>query len=160
MEAEIDLLLDDAAKTADDPYRAAAALGERLLRETAGRGGLGRSAPGAPRSAAGDGARPLSGRNPRPGAGHGTAMNSRPRIGFVGVGRMGASMALNLRDAGYPIAAVYDSNEPLAHQVASGVGAAVPRSLAGVTAHSDVVVTVVSDDAAMDRIFALSETRC
>ena len=82
-------------------------------------------------------------------------MNNRPRIGFVGVGRMGAGMALHLHDLGYGIAAVYDAYERLAHEVAAGVKAQAPRTLAEVTALSDVVVTVVSDDAAMDRIFAL-----
>ena len=89
-------------------------------------------------------------------SGHGTyGMSNRPRLGFAGVGRMGASMALHLHDLGYEVAAVYDTDERLAREVAAGVKARPPRTLAEVTALSEAVITVVSDDAAMDRIFAL-----
>src|SRR6202790_1141300 len=76
------------------------------------------------------------------------------RIGFVGVGRMGANMALRLYERGYPIAAVYDLRRDAAESVAEATGAAVAASLADVTRASDVVFTVVTDDVAMDRIFA------
>src|SRR5579875_558732 len=80
----------------------------------------------------------------------------KPRVGLVGAGRMGANMALRLHDLGYPIAAVYDVRPEAAEATARDTGATVARTLAGVTAASDVVITVVSDDAAMDRIFAES----
>jgi 3-hydroxyisobutyrate dehydrogenase len=76
------------------------------------------------------------------------------RIGFVGVGRMGSNMALRLHERGYPIAAVYDARREAAESVAQATGAAVAASLADVTRASEVVFTVVTDDVAMDRIFA------
>ncbi|MCY3790336.1 MAG: NAD(P)-dependent oxidoreductase [Gemmatimonadetes bacterium] len=78
------------------------------------------------------------------------------QIGFVGVGRMGANMALNLNDKGFNISAVFDANRRSARSLAKGLGCAAPKTLAEVTALSDVVITVVTDDAAMRSIFATS----
>lgn len=76
------------------------------------------------------------------------------RIGLVGVGRMGANMARRLNDRGYRIAAVQDrhaeASESLAHELNSE-SAAAPSRVAKV---SDIVITVVSDDAAMRNIYA------
>ncbi|GAC1400589.1 MAG: NAD(P)-dependent oxidoreductase [Vulcanimicrobiaceae bacterium] len=79
---------------------------------------------------------------------------SLPKIGVVGVGRMGAGIALRLHDCGYPIAAVYDVYAPSAEAVAKETGATVCTELAKVTAHSDVIITVVTDDKAQRTIFA------
>jgi len=76
------------------------------------------------------------------------------KIGFVGVGRMGANMARRLKECGYPIAATYDLNAKAAQELAAEVGAEACTSLARVTALSDVVITVVTDDKAMRKIFA------
>jgi 3-hydroxyisobutyrate dehydrogenase-like beta-hydroxyacid dehydrogenase len=78
---------------------------------------------------------------------------SKPKIGMVGVGRMGANIARRLADLGYEIAAVYDSHHPVAVSVAGELGAKATASLPEVSALSDVVFTVVTDDAAMDSIF-------
>ncbi len=78
------------------------------------------------------------------------------RIGFVGVGRMGANMARRLKDAGYTVSAVYDVDHARARELAAEIGAMAPEKLAAVTAASDVVITVVTDDAAMHAIFATS----
>jgi 3-hydroxyisobutyrate dehydrogenase len=75
-------------------------------------------------------------------------------IGFVGVGRMGANMARRLKECGYTIAAVYDVHQPNALALASELGAPAARTLAEVTAASDVIVTVVTDDAAQLAVFA------
>jgi 3-hydroxyisobutyrate dehydrogenase len=83
-------------------------------------------------------------------------MSSNPKIGFVGVGRMGANMAMRLRDVGYPIAAVYDVRPESAEATARDVGAEHAKTLARVTELSDIVITVVTDDAAMDRVYAES----
>jgi 3-hydroxyisobutyrate dehydrogenase-like beta-hydroxyacid dehydrogenase len=75
-------------------------------------------------------------------------------VGFVGTGRMGANMARRLRDQGYRITAVQDSNARVAEELARELGceaAGVPRRVAEL---SEVVVTVVSDDAAMREIYA------
>jgi len=78
---------------------------------------------------------------------------SQPTIAFVGVGRMGANMARRLKDCGYTITAVYDSHQPLATELAAELGAAAADSLAAVTAAAEIIFTVVTDDAAMHRIF-------
>jgi 3-hydroxyisobutyrate dehydrogenase len=75
-------------------------------------------------------------------------------IGFVGIGRMGANMARRLKDCGYVIAAVYDINRAGAEALATELGAEATTSLARVSELSDVVITVVTDDAAMRRIFS------
>ena len=76
------------------------------------------------------------------------------RIGIVGVGRMGANMARRLKECGYPIAAAYDLNAPAARELATELGAEACTTLARVTELSDVVITVVTDDKAMRKIFA------
>jgi 3-hydroxyisobutyrate dehydrogenase len=76
-----------------------------------------------------------------------------PTIAFVGVGRMGANMARRLKDCGYTLTAVYDSHPPLAQALAAELGCAAPFTLAEVTAAADLIFTVVTDDAAMHRIF-------
>jgi 3-hydroxyisobutyrate dehydrogenase len=67
---------------------------------------------------------------------------------------MGANMALRLHDCGYPIASVYDTRIEATSEVATATGAEVATDLARVTERSDIVITVVTDDAAMLHIFA------
>ena len=81
------------------------------------------------------------------------------RIGFVGVGRMGANMARRLKDAGFPIAAVFDLKPKAAAALATEVGAEATKSLARVTEAADVIFTVVSNDEAMDEIFDVRSKR-
>jgi len=76
------------------------------------------------------------------------------RIGVVGTGRMGANIARRLKEVGYDVTAVYDINPESARSVGQEVGAMACRSLSGVTENADVIITVVSDDAAMYSIFA------
>jgi 3-hydroxyisobutyrate dehydrogenase len=75
------------------------------------------------------------------------------RIGFVGVGRMGANMARRLRDVGYPVTAVYDIRANAAKELAIELGCAACDTLARVTTLADVVFTVVTDDRAQFQIF-------
>jgi 3-hydroxyisobutyrate dehydrogenase len=74
-------------------------------------------------------------------------------IGFVGVGRMGGNMARRLKDCGYKIAAVYDTNLDAARALAAELGSAAAGDLKLLTALSDVIITVVSDDKAMKQIY-------
>jgi 3-hydroxyisobutyrate dehydrogenase len=67
---------------------------------------------------------------------------------------MGANMARRLKDCGYEVTAVYDARPEAAEALAKELGCASPRKLAEVTAAADVILTVVTDDKAMDRIFA------
>ena len=75
------------------------------------------------------------------------------KIGFVGVGRMGANMARRLKECGFAIAAVYDVNTELAKQIADELNSTAASQLADVTRLSDMIITVVSDDAAMRDIY-------
>ncbi len=76
------------------------------------------------------------------------------KIGFVGVGRMGANMARRLEEVGYPVVAVYDVRADVARSLAHELGCEVCPTLVRVTALSDVVITVVTDDGAMRKIYA------
>ena len=76
------------------------------------------------------------------------------RIGFVGVGRMGANMARRLNECGHPITALYDMNRAAAQSLAQEIGGEVCATLARVTELSDIMITVVTDDKAMRQIFA------
>ena len=76
------------------------------------------------------------------------------RIGVVGVGRMGANMARRLKEVGYPVTALYDVRAESAQKLAGEIGAEACTELARVTALADVVITVVTDDVAMKKIFA------
>src|SRR5262249_57158060 len=76
------------------------------------------------------------------------------KIGFVGVGRMGANMARRLKESGYEIAAVYDVNTGAAQALAQELGAVAAEQLPQVTQLSDVIVTVVTDDKAMKSIYS------
>ena len=66
---------------------------------------------------------------------------------------MGANMALNLKDRGYTIAAVNDVNKEAAAKLATDLGCEHAETLAAVTAASDVIFTVVTNDDAMRAIF-------
>ena len=75
------------------------------------------------------------------------------RIGFVGVGRMGANMARRLKDQGFTVAAVYDARGKVAKEIAAELGAEACKNVSRVTELSDVIITVVTDDKAMYDIF-------
>lgn len=72
------------------------------------------------------------------------------KIGFVGLGLMGSRMALNLVRAGYMVM-VYnrtpEKTKPLAE-----AGARVAASLAEVAQNSEIVITMVSDSAALQSV--------
>jgi 3-hydroxyisobutyrate dehydrogenase len=67
---------------------------------------------------------------------------------------MGANMARRLKDCGYPVTAVHDVRKDAAQALAKELGAEACTRLARVTELSDVVITVVTDDAAMRAIYA------
>lgn len=79
--------------------------------------------------------------------------NGDTKVGVVGVGRMGSNIARHLKDDGFTVSVVYDIASELAKSLADELGCESPDTLAGVTARSDVVITVVTDDAAMKGIF-------
>jgi 3-hydroxyisobutyrate dehydrogenase len=76
------------------------------------------------------------------------------KIAFVGVGRMGANMARRLKDQGFTLTAVYDVHRESAEKLAAELGVAAPALLSEVSAAADIIITVVTDDEAMDDVFA------
>lgn len=62
-------------------------------------------------------------------------------------------MARRLTDLGYKISAIYDRHAPSAQALALELETTAAESLADVSAASDVIFTVVTDDAAMHGIF-------
>jgi len=66
---------------------------------------------------------------------------------------MGSNMARRLKDCGYEIAALYDSNAAVAQALAPELNSQAVTELKQVTKLSDVIFTVVSDDKAMKQVF-------
>src|SRR5579884_1116661 len=77
-----------------------------------------------------------------------------PAIGFVGVGRMGANMALRLNEQGYRLTAVYDVDRTKAESLVREVHCLAAPTPAEVAASADTIFTVITDDAAMREIFS------
>jgi 2-hydroxy-3-oxopropionate reductase len=71
-------------------------------------------------------------------------------IGFIGLGVMGAPMARNLLAADHEVVAWNRSPEPLDELVAAG--ARRGESAAAVAAEADVLITILSDDAAVGAV--------
>lgn len=72
-------------------------------------------------------------------------------IGFVGLGRMGKPMALNLVRAGFDVAVASRSRGPVEEAVAAGAREAA--SLAEMAAGTDVVLACLPDLAASEAVF-------
>ena len=66
---------------------------------------------------------------------------------------MGANMARRLKECGFDIAALHDVNAAAAQALAEELGTTATDDLRQVTKLSDVIITVVSDDRAMKKIF-------
>lgn len=75
------------------------------------------------------------------------------KIAVVGLGRMGANMARCLKDKGYSVSTVFDIRQDITTEVAKEIGAIAAQSLGEVTANADIILTVVTNDAAMESIF-------
>lgn len=75
------------------------------------------------------------------------------KIGIVGLGRMGGNMARCLKDKGYNVAALFDIQDSVAQELAGELGSTAYAKLADITANSEVILTVVTNDRAMDSIF-------
>ena len=67
---------------------------------------------------------------------------------------MGANMARRLSDLEYKVTAIFDSHGPFADELATEIGAEAANTLARVNELASVIITVVTDDAAMRAIFA------
>jgi 3-hydroxyisobutyrate dehydrogenase-like beta-hydroxyacid dehydrogenase len=73
---------------------------------------------------------------------------SKPTIGFIGMGHMGSHMAPRLIRAGYHLT-IYDRTREKAQAIE---GAAVAETPAEAAANSDRVISIVTDDAALEEV--------
>ena len=74
--------------------------------------------------------------------------HSKPSIGFIGMGHMGSHMAPRLIAAGYHLT-VYDRTREKAQAIKGATVAETPKEAA---AHSDVVISIVANDAALEEV--------
>ncbi len=70
---------------------------------------------------------------------------------------MGANMARRLKDTGWPVSVVHDVNFEAAHALGRELDCPAVQTLPEVTAASDIVITVVTDDGAMRTLFATTD---
>ena len=75
---------------------------------------------------------------------------AKQRVGFIGLGLMGAPMAANVARAGYPLL-VYNRSGDKAAPLRE-LGAAVVETPKEVAAGSDVVITMLSDASAVEQV--------
>jgi len=75
---------------------------------------------------------------------------AKPTIGFIGLGGMGTRMATRLRDAGYPLV-VYNRTPDRTRALAQ-MGAQVAIAPADLSRQSDVVIVMVTNDAAQREV--------
>ncbi|HMS84941.1 MAG TPA: NAD(P)-dependent oxidoreductase [Nitrospira sp.] len=78
-------------------------------------------------------------------------------IGFVGVGRMGANMSRCLHERGLHLTSVYDVYSAAAVKLSMELGVHQAHTPAEVADRASVIITVVSDDAAMRSIFSATD---
>ncbi|WP_447977493.1 NAD(P)-dependent oxidoreductase [Candidatus Nitrospira bockiana] len=80
-------------------------------------------------------------------------VNTGTTTGFVGIGRMGANMARRLKEQGVAVTAVYDVDARKTAALADELGCEAATSPNRVAERASTVFTVVTDDAAMRRLF-------
>jgi 3-hydroxyisobutyrate dehydrogenase len=76
----------------------------------------------------------------------------QPRIGLAGVGRMGSAIGERLLAAGFPLT-VYNRTPAKVAPLADAGATPVP-SLRDLSSATDVILTVLTDDAAVDSVYA------
>src|SRR5438552_11005580 len=73
---------------------------------------------------------------------------SKPTVGFIGMGHMGSHMAPRLISAGYHLT-VYDRTREKAQAIAGATVAETPEAAA---AHSDMVISIVTNDPGLEEV--------
>ena len=76
-------------------------------------------------------------------------------IGFIGIGLMGFPMAKNLLKSGYNLKA-FNRSQDKAERLKE-FGAAISTSIKEVVTNSDVIITMLTDDTAVDKVMASEE---
>jgi 3-hydroxyisobutyrate dehydrogenase-like beta-hydroxyacid dehydrogenase len=74
-------------------------------------------------------------------------------VGFIGLGRMGSRIARNVAGGGFPMV-VHNRTRERAEAFAADVGATVADTPADAAAQADVLLTMLSDDAAVEAVYA------
>ncbi len=81
--------------------------------------------------------------------------SEKPRIGLLGLGRMGSLMVERLMEHGYTLA-VYDRTKEKTQEVAQK-GATVVDAPHDLGSHADVIITMVTDNHALDTVMYSSD---
>lgn len=77
-------------------------------------------------------------------------MSDKKKIGWIGLGKMGIPMSKNLVKKGYPVTVYNRTKEKTKELVAEGAKVAdSPKALA---ANSDVIISMISDDPALEEV--------
>src|SRR5690606_25929562 len=76
---------------------------------------------------------------------------TKDRIGFVGLGNMGAPMSANIAKAGFRLT-VYDADPELARRHAASIGASAAGSLAELGRNCDIIVTMLPTGAIVRKV--------
>ena len=79
-------------------------------------------------------------------------MEKKPKLGWIGLGKMGKPMSAHLLKAGYPLA-VYDI-VPSAMSALTAQGAIPANSAADLAAQADIVISMIPDDPALETVAA------
>ena len=73
-------------------------------------------------------------------------------VGFIGLGRMGSRIARNIAKGGFPMV-VHNRTRERAEAFAAEVGADVAGTPSEAAAASEILVTMLSDDAAVEAVY-------
>lgn len=73
-------------------------------------------------------------------------------VGFIGLGRMGSRIARNMAKGGFPLV-VYNRTRERAEAFAAGGAATVADTPAEAASQADVLITMLSDDAAVAAVY-------
>src|SRR5687767_15068278 len=80
------------------------------------------------------------------------AATARPTVGLLGLGHLGSAMATRFASEGYPLV-IYNRTAERAEALAEQIPATTSGSPAELAAEVDVVITIVSDDAAVTALY-------
>ena len=86
-------------------------------------------------------------------------MSSTPRVGFLGIGQMGAPMAANIANAGYPLR-IFNRTLSKALSLADELAAfdvEVATTPAEAADDADLIVSMLADPVALDRVYLGSD---
>lgn len=78
------------------------------------------------------------------------------KIGFIGLGNMGVPMVTNLVKAGYEVI-VYNKTVEKSDTLAKTLGVQISSTPAGLLPESDVIISMLSDDAAVKAVYTGSD---